>query len=77
MKEQKIKTEIGSRIHVMVLFDYEPEQKETAFDEQRDEVVTINEVLAFSSSKLDITECLSDECLDRLKVECIEYINQF
>lgn len=74
MKEQKMKTQIGSEIDVTVFFDYTPEQKETYFDEGICSLWTVNAVLVDGDESKDILEVLSDAQVEILSQECEEYL---
>ena len=77
MKEIKLNTQIGDEINVTVLFDYVPEQAKTVLDDACDEDLTINEILVDGDDRKDILEIFSDDVLDKLGRECIEFVNQY
>ena len=76
MKELKLNTQIGDEINVTVLFDYVPGQAETAFDDERDEDLTINGILVDGDESKDILQIIHAECTDLLEERCIEFVNQ-
>ena len=77
MKEIKYQTQIGDEINVTVLFDYAPAQAKTVLDDACDEDLTINEILVDGDESKDILEIFSDDALDKLEMECVEFINQY
>ena len=77
MKEIKYQTQIGDEINVTVLFDYMPAQAKTALDDACDEDLTINEILVDGDESKDILEIFSDDALDKLEQECVEFVNQY
>ena len=77
MKEIKLNTQIGDEINVTVLFDYVPAQAKTVLDDACDEDLTINEILVDGDESKDILEIFSDDALDKLEQECIEFVSQY
>ena len=77
MKEIKLNTQIGDEINVTVLFDYASAQVKTVLDDAQDEAITINEILVDGDDRKDILEIFSDDVLDKLGRECIEFVNQY
>jgi hypothetical protein len=76
MSEHTIKSTIGEDLSVEVSFDYEPAEAMT-YDHPGCNADVVNIVahhIADGMFRKDITDDLSAKCMDRLKMECFESV---
>jgi len=74
MSEKSILSNIGDNTQVLVFFDYQPKEKATNDYPGCDSEVTITNIIIGGIVINNIMEDLNAKCLDRLKMECFEFI---